>query len=105
MAKIKFNQKGFQKLRKEPKLQDLVNKLAHDVAAEASKAGGGDPLQVFDQGSPPPGGRSGYQVTELALEDPRGATSVMAVGAGHHHNRKHSSLLRGVSVVAAKNRG
>lgn len=104
MAKknIKWNRKGFQQLRKEPALQDLINELAHDIAKEAASIGGAD-LDVFEEGSARDD-NSGYQVTPLVLEDPRNATSVMAVGEGHHHNRKHAALLRGLSTVARKNR-
>lgn len=104
MAKkgIKWNRHGFQQLRKEPGLQDLLNDLAHDVAAEAA-AIGGERLAVFEEGSAQDN-NSGYQVTPLVLEDPRNATSVMAVGEGHHHNRKYSALLRGLSKTARKNK-
>ena len=36
----------------------------------------------------------GYKVTMLALEDPRGAVSVMATGHAARHNRKHNTLIR-----------
>lgn len=96
MAKksIKWNQAGFQALRNEPALVDLLSELGHEVAREASRAGGGD-LPVIEGSD-----NSGYKVTELLLEDPRGAVSVMAVGAAHHDNRKNSTLLRGLSKVA-----
>ncbi len=104
MAKkgITWNRKGFEQLRKEPALQDRLNKLAFEVGKEAASIGGAN-LAVFQDGSAEDD-NSGYQVTPLVLEDPRNATSVMAVGEGHHHNRKHSALLRGVSKVARENR-
>lgn len=99
---IKWNREGFQKLRKEPGLQDRLNELAFEVGKEAASIGGAN-LPVFQDGSAEDD-NSGYQVTPLVLEDPRNATSVMAVGKGHHHNREHSALLRGLSKVARENR-
>ena len=40
----------------------------------------------------------GYRVTHLALEDPRGAVSVMATGHAARHNRKHNSLVRNLDA-------
>lgn len=102
--KIKFHRKAFEELRNEPQFQDLVNELAYEVGEEAAKVGGWDDLPVFEVTDPPSKGRSGYQVTELTLENPRNAASVMAVGKAHHHNRQRSSLLRGLSAVARKHR-
>lgn len=104
MARIKFNREGFRELRNEPKLQDLVTELAYEVGEEAAKVGGWTDLPVFEVTEPPAAGRSGYQITELTLENPRNAASVMAVGKAHHHNRQRSSLLRGLSKVARRHR-
>ena len=40
----------------------------------------------------------GYKVTDLVLEDPRGAVSVMATGHAARHNRKHNALLRSLGA-------
>lgn len=100
MAKkgIKWNREGFRRLRLEPGVQDKVNDLAWKVARAASRQGDGG-LKVFEEGSAEDD-NNGYQVTRLVLEESRGASSVMAVGEGHHHNRKYSALLRGLSEVA-----
>jgi len=39
----------------------------------------------------------GYMVTDLVLEKPRAAVSVMATGHASNHNRKYHSLLRALS--------
>lgn len=98
MAKIrlKFNRDAFEALRKEPGVRDYLEELGREVASEATRAGSQD-LPVIDSDSTE---NSGYKVTDLLLEDPRGAVSVMAVGAAHNENRKHSTLLRGLSKTA-----
>lgn len=74
--KVKFNAKAFEDLRKSPKVVADLKRRAENVA----EAAGGESM--------------GYKVTELVLEDPRGAVSVMATGHAHFHNRKHHALLR-----------
>lgn len=82
MAKkgLKFNQKGFRQLRKEPGVRRDLLKRAERIAAAA---GGQD---------------MGYKVTPLDLEDPRGAVSVMATGKAARHNRKHNSLIKSMKA-------
>lgn len=97
---LKWNQAGFKALRNEPAVQDELNRLAWHVGRAAAKQGDGN-IAVFESGSAADN-NSGYQITPLVLEDPRNAASVMAVGEGHHHNRKYSALLRGLSEVARR---
>lgn len=79
---IKWNREGFEKLRKAPGVREDLRKRAEAIAKEASD-----------------GGRvEGYIVTELVLEDPRGAVSVMATGHAAAHNRKHHALLRSLDA-------
>ena len=59
-----------------------LQRRADAIAKEASKGG-----KV-----------AGYKVTELALEDPRGAVSIMATGHAHFHNRKHNALIRALDA-------
>lgn len=81
MSKVKFNRKGFEQLRHQPKVKaDLMRR----AKALAEKAGG--------QGM-------GYKVTDLVLEDPRGAVSVMATGHAAYHNRKHNSLIKALDAA------
>lgn len=81
MSKVKFNRKGFEQLRHQPKVKaDLLRR----AKALAEKAGG--------QGM-------GYKVTDLVLEDPRGAVSVMATGHAAYHNRKHNSLIKALDAA------
>ena len=62
MAKIKFNPAGFEALRQDHRVRaDLVAR-AEKIAGEAGKIGSG----------------TEYKVTDLVLEDPRAAVSVMA---------------------------
>lgn len=78
--KLKFNQKAFEELRKSPGVVADLKRRAERIAAAA----GGEGM--------------GYKVTELVLEDPRGAVSLMATGHAHFHNRKHHALLRALDA-------
>lgn len=81
MGKVKFNRKGFEQLRHQPKVKaDLLRR----AKALAQKAGGQE---------------MGYKVTDLVLEDPRGAVSVMATGHAAYHNRKHNSLVKALDAA------
>ena len=79
-TKIKWNAEGFEKLRKAPQHRKLAHELAVEIARTASENGRVD----------------GYVVTDLLLEDPRGAVSVMATGHAGNHNRKTHALLKGL---------
>lgn len=78
--KLKFNQKAFEELRKSPGVVADLKRRAENIA----EAAGGEAM--------------GYKVTELVLEDPRGAVSVMATGHAHYHNRKHHALLKALDA-------
>lgn len=78
--KLKYNQKAFEELRKSPGVVADLERRAERIAAAA----GGEAM--------------GYKVTELVLEGPRGAVSVMAAGHAHFHNRKHHALLRALDA-------
>ena len=56
---IKFNPKGFEQLRHDPRVEQYLLAMAKRIAAAA----GGESM--------------GFKVTELVLEDPRSAVSVM----------------------------
>ena len=77
--KFKLNKTGLQQLRKLPAVRANLKRRADAIAKEASKGG-----KV-----------AGY---ELALEDPRGAVSIMATGHAHFHNRKHNALIRALDA-------
>ena len=77
---IKFNPKGFEQLRHDPRVEQYLLAMAKRIAAAA----GGESM--------------GFKVTELVLEDPRSAVSVMATGHAAAHNRKHHSLLRALEA-------
>lgn len=80
-SRSKFNEEAFRKLRQDPKVRADLLERARKLAAAA----GGEAM--------------GYKVTELVLEDPRGAVSVMATGHAHFHNRKHHALLRNLNAA------
>lgn len=79
-AKIKWNREGFRQLRQSPGVKADLMARARRVAAAA----GGEGM--------------GYMVTDLVLEEPRGAVSVMATGKAIYHNRKHNSLIRALDA-------
>lgn len=78
-ARLKWKKDAFRKLRKEPKMTAFLLQKARQIAADA----GGEDM--------------GYMVTDLVLEKPRAAVSVMATGHATYHNRKYHSLLRALS--------
>lgn len=84
MAKrgVKFNRKGFQELRKQPKIRADLVRRAEAVARGASENGRVE----------------GYKVTDLVLEDPRAAVSVMATGHARRHNAKTLALLKNLDA-------
>lgn len=78
-VKLKFKKGALQKIRKDHRVTAELVKMAKQVAQDA----GGEDM--------------GYMVTDLVLEDPRSAVSVMATGHAHFHNRKHHALLKALS--------
>ena len=78
--KLKFNRGVFEQIRNLPEVRADLKRRGDKIAASA----GGEAM--------------GYKVTELVLEDPRGAVSVMATGHAHFHNRKHHALLRALDA-------
>lgn len=82
MAKVKFNRDGFKQLRKQPKIRADLLRRAQAVADQASENGRVE----------------GYKVTDLVLEDPRAAVSVMATGHARNHNAKTMALLKALDA-------
>lgn len=80
---VKFNMKGFEQLRKQPKVREFLKELGEEVQADASENGRVE----------------GYMLTELLLEDPRGAVSVMATGHARRHNNKTFALIRALDAA------
>lgn len=78
--KLKFNLKGFEELRHQPKAKKDLRRRAEAIAKQAG------------------GQEMGYKVTDLVLEDPRGAVSVMATGHAARHNRKTNALIRAMGA-------
>lgn len=78
--KLKFNRGVFEQIRNLPEVRADLKRRADKIAAAA----GGEAM--------------GHKVTELVLEDPRGAVSVMATGHAHFHNRKNHALLRALDA-------
>ena len=78
--KLKLNIQAFEEIRKSPAVVAELERRAKNVA----EAAGGEAM--------------GYKVTELVLEGPRGAVSVMATGHAHFHNRRHHALIRALDA-------
>ena len=78
--KLKFKPKQLEDLRQDRRVRADVVKRAERIA----EAAGGEEM--------------GYKVTDLVLEDPRSAASVMATGEAHFHNRKHAALIRSLGA-------
>ena len=78
-AKLKCTRGALKQMRHDPRIAQFLLKKADQIAADA---GGKD---------------IGYMVTNLVLEEPRTAVSVMATGHASNHNRKYHSLLRALS--------
>lgn len=75
-----MNRKAIEAILNDPAvMRDLVRR-----AENIAEAAGGEDI--------------GYEVTHLALEDPRTAVSVMATGHAHFHNRKYISLIRALDA-------
>ena len=81
---VEFNRDAFRELRFDPRvlrdLEDRAQRIAKRAASYRS------------------GSTEGYKVTELVLESPRGAVSVMATGHAHSHNRKHNALVKALDA-------
>ena len=80
--KIKWNPQAFEQLRNLPEVRADLMARAEQIQRAASNNGAVD----------------GYVVTDLVLEESRGAASVMATVQAHHHNRKHHALLRALDA-------
>lgn len=80
-AKFKLSNEALRQIRQDPRVRaDLLDRARRLAAAAGGEA-------------------KGYKVTELVLEDPRAAVSVMATGHAHFHNRKHHSLIRNLNAA------
>ncbi|MFJ2618165.1 hypothetical protein [Glutamicibacter sp. NPDC087344] len=77
---IKWKKQALEEIRKLPEVRADLKRRGEKIAAAA----GGEAM--------------GYKVTELVLEDPRGAVSVMATGKARAHNQKHHSLIRAIDA-------
>lgn len=79
---LNISQSALREIRQSPAVRKELMRRAERIADRASE-----------------GGRvSGYKVTDLVLEDPRGAASVMATGYARYHNRKHNSLVKALEA-------
>ena len=82
LVKIAFNKKAMEQLRNLPSVRKDLYDRATRIADKASEGGRVD----------------GYRVTDLVLEDPRGASSVMATGHAAYHNRKNNALMKSLEA-------
>lgn len=84
MAKSKFAVKNeaLRQIRQLPTVKKELHRRAVLIANSASENG-----RI-----------KGYKVTDLVLEEPRGAVSVMATGAAARHNRKYNKLIKALDA-------
>ena len=82
--KVKFHRDAFREVRNDYRVRADINDRAERIAKKAATFGSGT--------------AEGYVVTDLVLEDPRSAASVMATGNAHHHNRKYNALVRALDA-------
>lgn len=82
--KVKFHRDAFREIRNDYRVRADINARAKRIAERAATFGSGT--------------AEGYVVTDLVLEDPRSAASVMATGHAHHHNRKYNALVRALDA-------
>lgn len=78
---LKLSKGVIRQIRKSPAVRKELHRRAEKIASAAGA-----------------GRVDGYKVTDLVLEDPRGAVSVMATGHAARHNRKHNALLRSLGA-------
>lgn len=78
--KIVWSKQAATNLRNDPKVKADLLRRAKRIAAAA----GGEAM--------------GYKVTELTLEDSRGAVSIMATGKAKFDNQRHHSLLKALGA-------
>lgn len=81
---LRIRKGSMKDLRNTRESQDLLAELGSEVKQVASERGRVD----------------GYVVTDLVLESPRNATSVMATGHAARHNRKTHALIKALGDVA-----
>lgn len=82
MANARFDSDMLREIRQLPAVRAELVRRANLIADRASE-----------------GGRvSGYKVTDLVLEEPRGAASVMATGHARYHNRKYNALVKALEA-------
>lgn len=85
-TKLNLNKEAFKEIRNLPEVRKHLEERAQKIADIASRNG-----EV-----------EGYVVTDLVLEDPRGASSILAWGHAYNSNRKHNSLVKALSEVRDK---
>ena len=83
MSNLKISNKAMRAIRQLPEVRAELERRAELVAEQASENG-----RV-----------SGYVVTDLVLEVPRGASSVMATGHARNHNRKTLALVKALEAA------
>lgn len=80
---FKMNQDALRKMRQLPEVHKYLKKKADKMVDIASENGRID----------------GYKATDLVLEDPRAASSVLAYGHAYRHNRKYNTIVKALNQV------
>lgn len=81
---MKFKRDAFRDIRNDHRVRADIHERAERIAKAAAAMGKGE--------------TDGYMVTDLVLEESRAATSVMATGHAHNHNRQYNSLIRALDA-------
>lgn len=78
-SRIKWNVKGFEQLREDPKVHGDLIRRAHNIA----NASGGEEM--------------GYLVRDNLAREERSGATVLAIGHAANDNRKNQTLIRNLS--------
>lgn len=80
---LQISNETLRKIRTSPAVRAELDKRAKKIAQIASENGRVE----------------GYVATDLILERPRGASSVLAWGHAYNHNRKNNAIVKAFSEV------
>lgn len=80
---LKIDKEVLRKIRQLPAVREELDNRARKIADIASENGRVE----------------GYVATDLILEKPRGAASVLAWGHAYNHNRKHNAIVKAFNEV------
>ena len=80
---LKISNETLRQIRQLPEVREELDRRAKKIAQIASENGRVE----------------GYVATDLILEKPRGASSILAYGHAYNHNRKHNAIVKALNEV------